>query len=128
MKTMILGKSLALARRGKASSACILLLAAGCSHNSDIRFDRNHANGVTTKDTKAYMFCIEHALGSGTETFVVKSNDTINLYVGSADPNTAAGLVELARGNTQTTYTVYQRHAWVDKGRLIDTAQGCAKD
>lgn len=128
MKTMILGTSLTLVRRGKTSFLCILLLAAGCSHNPDIRLDRNHANGVTAADTQAYMACIKHALGNGTETFVVESNDTINLYIGSADPNTAAGLVELSRGNAQTAYTVYQRHAWVDKGRLIDTAQGCAKD
>lgn len=128
MKKTRPGKFLTLVRSDKTLFACIPLLIAGCSHNLDISRDRNHANGVTVKDTQAYMACIKHALGSGTQTFAVENNDTINLYIGSADPNTAAGLVELSRGNVQTTYTVYQRHAWVDKGRLINAVQGCSKD
>ncbi|MNZ31340.1 hypothetical protein D3C78_486340 [compost metagenome] len=74
------------------------------------------------------MACIKHELESGTRTFAVENNGKINLFIGSIDPTTAAGLVELSRASGQTTYTVYQRHAWVDKGRLINAAQGCAKD
>ena len=123
---MIAGKFITLVRRGKNSVACTLLLAAGCSHNPDIGLDRNHASGVTTQGTQAYMACIKCALGSGTKMFTVENNDTIKLFIGSTNHDTAAGLVELSRGNVQTSYTVYQRHAWVDKGRLINVAQGCA--
>ncbi|MGO4312355.1 hypothetical protein AB4Z35_21250 [Pseudomonas sp. KB_15] len=128
MKATIPGKFLTLASSGKTLLVCIPLLFAGCSHNLDIRLDRNHANGVTVKDTHTYMACIKRELGSGTQIFTEESNGKINLFIGSTDPITAAGLVELSRGNVQTTYTVYQRHAWVDKGRLINVAQGCAKD
>ena len=128
MKKTIPRKFLTLARSDKSLFVCIPLLVAGCSHNLDIKRDRNHASGVTVKDTHTYMACIKHELGSGTQTFTVGNNGKINLLIGSADTIMAAGLVELSRGNVQTTYTVYQRHAWVDKGRLIDAAQGCAKD
>ncbi|MNQ35414.1 hypothetical protein D3C85_488990 [compost metagenome] len=122
MKAMIAG------RLGKTLFVYTLLLVAGCSHHSDIGLDRNHANGVTAKGTQAYIACIKHELTSGTKTFTVEDNGSINLLIGSIDRTTAVGLVQLSRVSGQTTYTVYQRHAWVDKGRLINAAQGCAKD
>lgn len=115
-------------RFGKTLFVCILLPVTGCSHNSVIGLERNHANGVTAKGTQAYMDCLKHELSNGTNTFAVENNGRIKLFIGSMDPATAAGLVELSRANGQTTYTVYQRDAWVDKGRLINSAQGCAKD
>jgi len=122
MKAIIAG------RLGKTLCVYTLLLVVGCSHHSDIGLDRNHANGVTAKGTQAYIACIKHELTSGTKAFTVENNGSINLFMGSIDPTTAAGFVELSRASGQTTYTVYQRHAWVDKGRLINAAQGCAKD
>ncbi|MNF47748.1 hypothetical protein D3C84_289590 [compost metagenome] len=122
MKAMIAG------RLGKTLFVYTLLLVAGCSHHSDIGLDRNHASGFTAKGTQAYMACLKHELSNGTNTFTVENNGRIKLFIGSIDPTTAAGLVELSRASGQTTYTVYQRHAWVDKGRLINAAQGCAKD
>ncbi|MBV7576696.1 hypothetical protein KW846_28660 [Pseudomonas sp. PDM32] len=115
-------------RTGKTLFVYTLLLVAGCSHHSDIELDRNHADGVTAKGTQAYIACIKHELTSGTKTFTVENSGSINLFIGSIDPTTAAGLVELSRVNGQTTYSVNQRHAWVDKGRLINAAQECSKD
>ncbi|MNJ43135.1 hypothetical protein D3C77_381290 [compost metagenome] len=119
-----------IARVGKGSLSLVgaALLVAGCAYNPDIRLEQNHIGGLTSKDHQAYIACIKRDIKNGTQAFTVEDSGKVNLFIGSADPATATGLVEVLKINGRGVYSVYQRHAWADKGKLINVAQRCSRD
>ncbi|MNJ41394.1 hypothetical protein D3C77_363170 [compost metagenome] len=114
--------------KGSLSLAGVALLVAGCAYSPDIRLGRNHVSGLTSKDHKTYIACIKREIKNGTQMFTAEDNGKISLFIGSADPATATGFVEVFRVSGRGVYSVYQRHAWADKGKLINVAQRCSRD
>lgn len=112
---------------GKVSILSILLLATGCAYNPDIRQSHDNTSGLTARDNSAYVACVKDEVKEGTETFTEEENGKTRLFIGSTDPNKASGLVELSSSGGENRYSVYQRNAWQDKGRLINTALMCSR-
>jgi hypothetical protein len=112
---------------GKVSFLSILLLATGCAYNPDIRQSHDNTSGFTARDNSDYVACVKDEVKEGTETFTEEENGKTRLFIGSTDPNKASGLVELSSSGGENRYSVYQRNAWQDKGRLINTALVCSR-
>lgn len=105
----------------------VLLLVGGCSQNPDIRHGHGSSSGITQKYDDEFFDCIKSGIHAGAEVFVVKEGETSSFFVGNPDPIKAAGLVEISGSQSDRKYSVYQRHAWYDQGRLITTAVRCSK-
>ena len=114
--------------KGSLSLVGVALLVAGCAYSPDIRLDRNHVSGLTSKDHKTYIACVKRDIKNGTQTFTVEGSGKVSLFIGSADPAPATGLVEVFIVSGRSVYSVYQRHAWADKGKFINVAQRCSRD
>lgn len=127
MKSTLIGKFSTSVSNGKVSFLSILLLTTACAHNPDIRLGHDNVSGVTAKGSTDYIACIKNEVQGGAETFTQDENGKTHLFIGSADPNKATGLVELSSSKGETYYSVYQRNAWYDKGRLINTALVCSR-
>ncbi|VVN86374.1 hypothetical protein [Pseudomonas fluorescens] len=127
MKSTLIGKFPSSVSSGRVSFLSILLLAAGCAHNPDIRQGGDNFSGVTAKANADYIACIKDDIQGGIKTFTVEENGKTNLFIGSLDPDKASGLVELSGSAGEKRYSVHQRDAWYDKGRLIDAAMECSR-
>lgn len=127
MKSTLVTKFSSSVNHCTVSLLSILLLAAGCAYNPDIRQGHDNVSGVTAKGNADYIACIKDDIQGGIETFTVEENGKTKLFVGNLDPNKAAGLVELSGSAGGNYYSVHQRDAWYDKGRLIDAAMECSK-
>ncbi|MBD2838294.1 hypothetical protein ID144_14695 [Pseudomonas sp. JM0905a] len=103
-----------------------LLIATGCAQNPDIRSSRDGTSGVTSRANSDYVNCVKDGIRHDAETFTSEENGKTLLFVGSTDPNEASGLVELSDGQGQKQFSVFQRNAWQDKGRLINAAMFCS--
>ncbi|MDT4855348.1 hypothetical protein FQZ97_896990 [compost metagenome] len=73
------------------------------------------------------MNCVENGIRQNAQTFTQEENGKTLLFVGSSDPAKASGLVELTSAEGQNQFSVYQRAAWQDRGRLINAALACAR-
>ncbi|NQD94137.1 hypothetical protein HP532_15930 [Pseudomonas sp. CrR25] len=104
-----------------------LLLSAGCAQNPDIRLGHDRASGTTLKGSTAFISCIKDEVREDIDVVATEESGNTNLFVGSLDPNSASGLVEISTAGDETLYSVYQRYAWQDKGRLINTAVMCSR-
>lgn len=127
MKSTILGKHPMPIKRSKFYFMCTLLLLAGCAHNPDIRTSGDNVDGITSKSDKAYIDCVKDEVQSYTSTYTVENGGKTDLFIGSTNPGTTDGLVEVSSANGHSLYTAYQRDAWYDKGRLLDAAQACSR-
>jgi len=114
-------------RKGLSAAFLPTLLLVGCAQSPDIRLGHDSYSGTTLKHDVEFFDCIKADVHKGEETFVVKDNETSMLFVGKPDPVQASGLVELSGSPGDRSYSVYQRHAWYDHGRLIKAAVLCAK-
>ena len=103
-----------------------LLIATGCAQNPDIRSSRDGTSGVTSRANPDYMNCVKSGIRHDAQTFTSEENGKTLLFVGSTDPEKASGLVELSDAQGQKQFSVFQRNAWQDKGRLINAAMMCA--
>ncbi|BAU76029.1 hypothetical protein [Metapseudomonas furukawaii] len=112
---------------GRAWLLGALLLATGCAHDPDIRASRDGTSGMTTRPAAEYLSCVKEDVGYRTDTFTEEEDGKTLLYVGSTDPNRASGLVELSSAQGGNHFSVRQRSAWQDKGRLINVALMCSK-
>ncbi len=114
-------------RSGSILILSTLLIATGCStHNPDIRSSRDGTSGFTNKASPDYLNCVKGEIRPDAQTFTAEENGKTLLFVGDTDPAKASGLVELSSGQGQNQYSVYQRNAWQDKGRLINAARLCS--
>lgn len=104
-----------------------LLLVAGCSQNPDIRQGHGSSSGVTSKYDDEFYDCIKAGIHGSTEVFVVKEREGSSFFLGNPDPAKASGLVEMSGSRGDKNYSVHQRHAWYDRGRLINTANRCSR-
>jgi hypothetical protein len=121
------GLSSASLRNGSILILSTLLIATGCStHNPDIRSSRDGTSGVTSQANPDYLNCVKGEIRQDVRTFTSEENGKTLLFVGDTDPAKAFGLVELSSGQGPTQYSVYQRNAWQDKGRLINAARMCS--
>lgn len=121
------GLSSASIRSGTILILTILLTTTGCStHAPDIRSSRDGTTGVTSKANADYLNCVKGEIRHGAQTFTSEADGKTLLFVGDTDPAKASGLVELSSGQGQKQYSVYQRNAWQDKGRLINAARMCS--
>ncbi|MDH4608420.1 hypothetical protein [Pseudomonas sp. BN102] len=127
MNNTTLGKLSKTIVTGKVSFLSVLLLATGCAYNPDIRQSHDNTSGFTTRENADYVACVKDEVKADTETFTEEENGKTRLFIGSADPNTASGLVEFSSSEGENHYSVYQRNAWQDKGRLINTALACSR-
>ncbi len=121
------GNSSAFLLGGKVLLLSTLLIATGCAHNPDIRASRDGTSGVTDRTNPEYVGCVTDGIRQDAETFTLEENGKTLLFVGSTDPAKASGLVELSSAQGQNHFSVYQRHAWQDKGRLINAAVMCSR-
>ncbi|WP_342243236.1 hypothetical protein [Pseudomonas sp. OTU5201] len=126
MKNMTPGPSSALIRSGSFALLSALLIATGCTHNPDIRASRDGTSGITTRANPDYISCVKDGIRQDAQTFTTEESGKTLLFVGSTEPDKAYGLVELTSGQGQNHYSVYQRNAWQDKGRLINAARMCS--
>lgn len=122
-----LGKFSRTIATGKVSFLSVLLLATGCAYNPDIRQSHDNTSGFTTRENSDYVACVKDEVKADTDTFTEEENGKTRLFIGSTDPNRASGLVELSSSEGENHYSVYQRNAWQDKGRLINTALACSR-
>lgn len=122
-----LGKFPRIIETGRVSFLSVLLLATGCAQNPDIRQSHDNTSGFTTRENADYVACVKDEVKSDTETFTEEENGKTRLFIGSTDPNKATGLIELSSTEGENRYSVYQRNAWQDKGRLINTALVCSR-
>ena len=103
------------------------LFMVGCAQNPDVRESHDYTSGTTERSTPAYLGCVKGELQGNVKTYEVDGDNSVRLYVESTDPNKADGLVELHGTGNQRQFTVYQRDAWYDHGRLLDAALMCKK-
>ena len=122
-----LGKFPRIIETGKVSFISVLLLATGCAYNPDIRQSHDNTSGFTTRENADYVACVKDEVRGDTETFTEEENGKTRLFIGSTDPNKASGLVEFSSSQGENHFSVYQRNAWQDKGRLINTALVCSR-
>ncbi|WP_252089080.1 hypothetical protein [Pseudomonas sp. MWU13-3659] len=103
------------------------LLLGGCANNTDVRAGHDYTSGMTAKNPPQYLGCVQGELQSGTKTYMLQSNNAVELFVDSTDPQKASGLVEMRNEGGQYKFLAYQRDAWYDKGRLLDAALMCSR-
>ncbi len=103
------------------------LFMAGCAHDPDVRAGHGYAAGATERSTPAYLGCVKGELQGNVKTYQVDGDNAVRLFVDSADPDKAGGLVEVRGTGTQRQFAAYQRDAWYDHGRLLDAALMCSK-
>lgn len=113
--------------RGSIWLISTLLIATGCAQTPDIRSSRDGTSGVIVGGNPEYLSCVKADIRQDARTFIQEEDGKTLLFVGSTDPTTASGLVELSNTQGPGRYAVYQRHAWQDKGRLINAARACAR-
>ncbi|MNJ40693.1 hypothetical protein D3C77_355930 [compost metagenome] len=99
---------------------------AGCAQNPDIRTGDDYTSGTTAKSSSDYVACVQGELPKSSNTYTVKENDALKLFVDSTDPDKATGLIEVSAAGSQQHFSAYQRDAWYDKGRLLDAALMCS--
>ncbi|WP_044871452.1 hypothetical protein [Pseudomonas sp. LFM046] len=126
MKNTTPGLSSASIRSGSFVLLSTLLIATGCAQNPDIRASRDGTSGITASGNTDYIACVKEDAGQNAPTFIQEENGKTLLFIGSTNPEKASGLVELSSTGSQSQYSVYQRHAWQDKGRLINAAVMCS--
>lgn len=104
----------------------LLLVASlvGCSHDSQLSWSRSDAPAEL--DRFAYLACVDRQVSAG-PTFRSFSETEGELLAGSADPQQARGRVLVAERDGDLQVSVWQRHAWQDRGGLINAAYLCAQ-
>ncbi|MFZ6048613.1 hypothetical protein ACFW0H_21120 [Pseudomonas sp. CR3202] len=127
MKNTSPGNSSAFFRSGKVLLLSSLLIATGCAQNPDIRASRDGTSGITSRADTEYVNCVKGGIRHDAATFTQEENGKTLFFVGSTDPAKASGLVELSNAPGQNHFSVYQRNAWQDKGRLINAAVMCSR-
>ncbi|MFC5698093.1 hypothetical protein ACFPU0_21370 [Pseudomonas sp. GCM10022186] len=121
------GNSSAFLLGGKVLLLSTLLIATGCAQNPDIRASRDGTSGVTSRADTDYVNCVKDGIRHDAATFTQAENGKTLFFMGSTDPAKASGLVELSSAPGQSHFSVYQRNAWQDKGRLINAAVMCSR-
>lgn len=110
-----------------ALAVAVALVLGGCANNTDVRAGHDYTSGMTAKNPPQYLGCVQGELQSGTKTYLLQSNNAVELFVDSTDPHKASGLVEMQNVGGQYKFLAYQRDAWYDKGRLLDAALMCSR-
>lgn len=127
MNTTSPGTSSASIHSGHLWLLSALLVATGCTHNPDIRGSNDGTTGTTDRSSADYISCVKDGIRSDVTTYTQEEGGKTLLFVGNTDPNQATGLLEVSNTQGEKPYSVYQRHAWQDKGRLINAAMQCSR-
>lgn len=104
---------------------CLVAVAllGGCAHDPDIGRSPDNVVGQTARSDAAFLHCVQGDLDRGTPVIAAQGGGGTRLLVGDADPAKASALLVVSGGR----YAAYQRDAWYDKGRFLDSALSCAR-
>lgn len=106
----------------------LLLVASlvGCSYSQETQLSWNRSNVPAELDRYAYLSCVDRQVSAGPtyQSFTATDGE---LLAGSADPQQARGRVLVEERDGGLQISVWQRHAWQDRGGLINAAYLCAQ-
>ncbi|MBC3478030.1 hypothetical protein [Pseudomonas taiwanensis] len=89
----------------------------------DFRLSSDNYSSQTEKSSTSYLDCVSTIVSGRNETFINSEDGKTLLFIDSADPLKASGMVELFQVGGVNKINAYQRAARYDKGALFDAAR-----